>query len=594
MRTDSLLFQIDKAAPAEEADNARASSLAESEPGETVTSIPIEGESVASKRTDALPSQTRPASPPRPAGRDGPSTHVARDRWTTDDSLGHYPYAYAIYRFLTDPETKPPLAISIQAPWGGGKTSLMRMIQAQLDPDAVKQFDGVGAGKANDTKTATLKQVLGEMDKADPPSGVATAVPGLAAESGGSKQAIPLIQEPGERRVTIWFNAWQYESTEQVWAGLADCIVQQIGERLSLVERELFWFRLQLRRLDAGKIRRRIHDEMFSAFTGKIWSWAWAYLLVLAAVLVAAFNHLWVGAGGALVAEIVAGGLQFKKAKVEIEEKPARISLGDVIQAPDYAANLGFVHGVVEDLRRVFSLIPPKYLPMVIFIDDLDRCSPGKVAAVIEAINLFLAGEFPDCMFILGIDDEMVAAALDQAHSQVIAKLPSYARSSSIGWRFMDKFVQLPFVVPPSTKEDLGNYVESLLSQGGARKDVSMQARDMAARAVEGGEASSTTPEQVVKKVMAQQPLAPDQREALKQEVKIIQGMNENINRFTDLDKEIHETISHYARLYFTNPRDTKRFAISSAFTIFFVQHAKVASNKFRPSINCAAGLSFL
>jgi hypothetical protein len=60
--------------------------------------------------------------------------------------------------------------------------------------------------------------------------------------------------------------------------------------------------------------------------------------------------------------------------------------------------------------------------------------------------------------------------------------------------------------------------------------------------------------------VMAQQPLAPDQREALKQEVKIIQGMNENINRFTDLDKEIHETISHYARLYFTNPRDTKRF----------------------------------
>jgi hypothetical protein len=55
---------------------------------------------------------------------------------------------------------------------------------------------------------------------------------------------------------------------------------------------------------------------MFSAFAGKIWSWGWAYLLVLAVVLVAAFNHLWAGAGGALVAEIVAGSLQFKKAKV--------------------------------------------------------------------------------------------------------------------------------------------------------------------------------------------------------------------------------------------------------------------------------------
>ena len=68
----------------------------------------------------------------------GPSTHVARDRWTTNDSLGHFPYAYAIYRFLIDANTCPPLAISIQAPWGGGKTSLMRMIQAQLDPDAMK------------------------------------------------------------------------------------------------------------------------------------------------------------------------------------------------------------------------------------------------------------------------------------------------------------------------------------------------------------------------------------------------------------------------------------------------------------------------
>lgn len=52
-------------------------------------------------------------------GNTGPSTHVARDKWTIDDSLGYYPYAYAIYRFLTDEETAPPLAISIQAPWGG-------------------------------------------------------------------------------------------------------------------------------------------------------------------------------------------------------------------------------------------------------------------------------------------------------------------------------------------------------------------------------------------------------------------------------------------------------------------------------------------
>ena len=355
----------------------------------------------------------------------GPSTHVARDRWTTDDSLGHYPYAYAIYRFLTDPETSPPLAVSIQAPWGGGKTSLMRMIQAQLDPDAISQIDQSKSAPSEDATSASVKQILAEMRAAthaptDVGSSDASTAPfwpwlSFLSKSSAPKPtqpSIPSIKESGERRVTVWFNAWKYESTPQVWAGLADCIVQQVGKRLGPVERELFWFKLQLRRLDAGKIRQRIHNEILSAFTGKLLSWLPAYLVGLVALGFAMFRRAWLSAGGVVAAELVSVCVQFWKAKSDTEQQPARINLGDFVQAPDYAANLGFVHEVVEDLRRVFQLIPRKHLPMVVFIDDLDRCSPGKIAAVVEAINLFLAGEFPECMFILGIDDEMVAAAL--------------------------------------------------------------------------------------------------------------------------------------------------------------------------------------
>ena len=38
--------------------------------------------------------------------------------------------------------------------------------------------------------------------------------------------------------ITIWFNAWKYESTEQVWSGLADTIIQQVSARLPSKERE--------------------------------------------------------------------------------------------------------------------------------------------------------------------------------------------------------------------------------------------------------------------------------------------------------------------------------------------------------------------
>ena len=52
----------------------------------------------------------------------------------------------------------------------------------------------------------------------------------------------------------------------------------------------------------------------------------------------------------------------------------------------------------------------------MIFVDDLDRCSPAKVGEVIEAINLFLAGEYPNCAFVIGIDAEVVAASMEVVH----------------------------------------------------------------------------------------------------------------------------------------------------------------------------------
>jgi len=65
---------------------------------------------------------------------DSPSTHLAKDLPTTDDSLGFARYATAIASFLTHEDSEPPLTISIHAPWGGGKTSLMLMIRRELDP----------------------------------------------------------------------------------------------------------------------------------------------------------------------------------------------------------------------------------------------------------------------------------------------------------------------------------------------------------------------------------------------------------------------------------------------------------------------------
>ena len=517
----------------------------------------------------------------------GPSTHVARDRWTTQDSLGYFPYAYAIYKFLTDKNTAPPLAISIQAPWGGGKTSMMRMIQGQLDPDSLKK---IGLATAIAEK-ATIKDVQQELIK------LSEDKAGTIAARESTRFQVPSIASEGERRVTIWFNAWKYESTAQVWAGLADSIVQQIGDRLGPVERELFWLRLRLRHIDATKIRDKIHAQLLSLFWEK-----WLGVLrvcipglVLSLSVAIAGKILqykgWEALGwfGTLLTSVltsVTGAAQWKKSESKVEKQPASFSLGECVEAPDYAKNLGFIHQVVEDLRRVFEIIPKKHLPMVIFIDDLDRCSPNKVSDVIEAVNLFLAGEFPDCMFVMGIDDEMVAAALNKAHSEVISKLPSYAKSASIGWRFMDKFVQLPFIVPPPTRAELKKYADSLLSEdSGEPAEIDIETRNKVTQVIENAGVNVNTPQQVVHEVTKEKSLSSQQQQVLREEVVVIQHMDRNIRAFSDEEKKIRDLLTASAADFSTNPRDIKRFVNVFRF-YYFLRAAREARKDPVPSLS--------
>jgi len=202
----------------------------------------------------------------------------------------------------------------------------------------------------------------------------------------------------------------------------------------------------------------------------------------------------------------------------------------------------------------VFEIIDE--LPLVIFIDDLDRCSPSKIASVMEAINLFLAGELPKCMFVIGMDAEMVAAALEVAHKDVISKLPPYSSDTPIGWRFMDKFVQLPIILPPRRALDVMGYVESLLAKD--REDLARHQQN---------KESIGSPEQYTKASLEKtEPVNTKQKEIQSQsnsseeKKKIIEIADERIAHISDQDKEFQDIIKKTASDFSRNPRDIKRF----------------------------------
>lgn len=65
----------------------------------------------------------------------------------------------------------------------------------------------------------------------------------------------------------------------------------------------------------------------------------------------------------------------------------------------------------------------------------------------------------------------------------------------------MDKFVQLPFIIPPSSSLELSGYLDSLFAQEAGPTQVGVEVKDRAARIIEQKEGSPQTIEQVANQV---------------------------------------------------------------------------------------------
>src|SRR4051812_1736144 len=390
----------------------------------------------------------RPASltPPESFGQQS----IGSDRWTLVDTLGYAAHADAIARAICHRHTEPPLTIGIKAPWGAGKTSLMRMVQDRLewpaghdgdpgDPRAIHLLDSTRAPVTNGDVLAAVSGA--------PADGRDVATPELSADHAA--------EEDRRWRPTVWFNPWMYQSGEEVLAGLAHEIITQTTRRMPPVEQEHFWLRLNRARIDEQAVRRRIYGLVVS----RVIPWAAGGLAVLVAGLIALAAGAPASIGAAVaalgpVATATAAVATLQSVLKERTRGTLSAALGpnayeELVRAPDYEKRSGALYLVREDLQRVFDLVASRERPLIVFVDDLDRCNPGTVVKVIEAINLFVAGEFAHTVFVVALDPGIVAAHIETAYGDLAKRLAASERQTfDLGWRFLEKIVQLPLSLP--------------------------------------------------------------------------------------------------------------------------------------------------
>lgn len=195
---------------------------------------------------------------------------------------------------------------------------------------------------------------------------------------------------------TIWFNPWKYDQKDEIWHALIQTVLTEIASDLE-------------KRRAAGEEPWR--DRMAEALaTVRRLSQAAAWLLARRAT-----GPL---TGGILAAEDVD---RFQ----------------DALAAPNMQAYLHVNH-FEEDFRDVVRSYTDGGR-LVLFVDDLDRCTQDAAITVLDSLKLFL-GE-ASCVFVLAMDQQVITEA---AARKLGGDLPDLVR----GQQYLEKLIHFPYHLP--------------------------------------------------------------------------------------------------------------------------------------------------
>ncbi len=289
-----------------------------------------------------------------------------KDTETAEDLLGYRFHAKLLKDIVLD-DNMLPTSIGIFGNWGYGKSSLMLLMQKEVDIEIAKQKD---AGKE-------------------------------------------------WRVLQVRFNGWQYENYESTKYTLIQVLLDSVESYLS-ADKGFF------EKLDG--LLRRINLLKVGVLLFKKYAWSQIPSEIK--------DHL--PSSEELKACIDVDNIDKFRAEFEND----RTSL------------------FVTSFRKLFESIikDAQFKSVIVYIDDLDRCSGERMIECIEAIKLFL--NVDHTAFVLGADERMVELAIKEHY-------PVQDRNKSVIYSpfsdYLEKLIQIPYRLPKLSFGEQATYIMFLL-----------------------------------------------------------------------------------------------------------------------------------
>ena len=338
--------------------------------------------------------------------------------------------------------------LHLDAPWGGGKTTFANFVARILNP--------TGHGYDMDDAERLKGTLLGNLPLKD--------------ESYWDPEFL-------ERRwFVVDFNAWQNEHVSPPWWNFYETIRRQCMRALlfergrfagpwgwRVLRRAVCWLRFQttevIWRVATPEVRNTIlllifgglliywlvGSEWFSSMTTppKDGSEATDYSAMLKGLFSLAGIAVTGGAGLALINAFRSG----LKTIIDSAGKSANSSsLGDADPIQKFRRHFSWFIGQLDE-------------PVLVIVDDLDRCSPKYVVELVRGLLTIFRS--PRVVFVLLGDKDWIETAFAKVHKEM-ADIHTDGQIT-FGGRFAEKAIQLSFLLPESDQDAREAYLLSIL-----------------------------------------------------------------------------------------------------------------------------------
>lgn len=255
---------------------------------------------------------------------------------------------------------------------------------------------------------------------------------GLYGDWGSGKSSlmhmcIKKLKEQKDDTVCLLFNGWLYESYDDAKTAILSSILDGVKESRTLQGTALEIIQALYQSIDKFKlIKGGIKLGVDLALTGGIGSIA---NLTLKSVI--------------------------KKSKKVLGEIDEETVIKDIKEKLDYKE----LREDIKEFREKFAqLIDEAGIgKLVIFVDELDRCSPNTILDTLEAMRLFLfEGKVA---FVIGADERHVSYAIKTKFKDI------QGINMDIGKEYQEKLIQYPIRIPSMNKDETEFYILCLLAE---------------------------------------------------------------------------------------------------------------------------------